>query len=157
MRMRAAVWLGLLASAVLIGCGSGGGAPSSGEDRNEHYKAYAVEFGNLLLKNDFEAAYAKCSSHLKKKMSLEAFAAAHKRASRDYGKAAKVDGSVNFTKPELLADQKGWPDGAKRQARVFVRFYKEADDNSMGDYCCALNIVQEDGQDLVAVFEYCIN
>ncbi|MCW8130915.1 MAG: hypothetical protein KIS92_11230 [Planctomycetota bacterium] len=111
----------------------------------------------MLIKGEYDAAYAKCSSHLKRKMSLEAFTAAHKQASKDYGKAVKVDGSVNFTKPELLTDQKGWPEGAKRQARVFVRFYKEADDLSMGDYCCALNIVEEDGQDRVAVFEYSIN
>lgn len=140
---------------LLAGCGGGSGIGSS---REETYRVYARNYGELLMKQDFQGAYDLCSSHLKKKLTLEQFTAEHKQAFKDYGAPGKFDVSINFVDPELLKGQKGWPEGASRQARVFVNFFKDKDAKyAGGDYCMALNIVSEDGKDLVCVFEYCIN
>lgn len=145
--------LGLLA----LGCGSGG-VGGGGGDRDTTYRAYAQNFGDLLMKDDFAGAYDLCSSHLKSKMTLEQFMALHRQARTDYGKAAKASPSINFTDPKLLKDQRGWPEGAQRQARVFVNFHKDANDDSPGgDYSLGLNIVLEDGKDLVGAMDYGIH
>lgn len=142
---------------LLAGCGSSDKAGPLA-NRDEHYAAYAKDFGELLLKGDYQAAYDRCSSHLKAKMTLEQFTKAHQEAIKTYGKAARVSGTINFTRPELLKEQKGWPEGSDRQARVFANFHLQAqDDGSRAEYCCALNIVRENGQDLVCTFEYAIN
>ena len=140
---------------LLAGCGSGGAPGGSSGDRDEHYRAYARQFGELLLKQDFQAAYDLCSSHLKSKLTLEQFSAAHKQAWKELGTPGKFDVSINFTNPELLKDQKGWPAGADRQARVFVNFFTDKDAKyAGGDYSLALNIVKEDDKELVATFDY---
>ena len=151
--------LGVLAglTVLLAGCGGGPGGGGS-TNREEKYRAYAQSYGELLMNKDFQAAYALCSSHLKKKMTLEKFTAEHKQAWKELGAPGKFDVSINFVKPELLKDQKGWPEGADRQARVFVNFFTDKDAKyAGGDYALALNIVQEDGKDLVAVFDYGIH
>lgn len=151
------VFLACVGVCLLAGC-SGGGAPGVVANRDDHYSAYAKDFGELLLKGDYAAAYDRCSSHLKARMTLEAFTKAHQEALKIYGKAARVSGTINFTKPELLQGQKGWPDGCDRQARAFANFHLEAeDDGSRAEYCCGLNIARENGQDLVCAFDYAIN
>ncbi|MBI3831609.1 MAG: hypothetical protein HY291_18965 [Planctomycetes bacterium] len=146
-------------SLLLAGCGAGGGSSSAGgSSRDETYRAYGKNFGDLIVKQDFQSAYELCSSHLKKKMTLEQFSNAHKQAFKDYGQPAKFEVSLNFTDPELLKGQSGWPEGAARQARVFVNFFKDKnEDSATGDFSLGLNIVGEDGKDLVGAFDYGIH
>jgi hypothetical protein len=141
---------------VVAGCGNKGG-PSG--DRDTHYKAFAATFGDLIMKEDYRGAYDMCSSHLKNKMNYDKFLGAHKEAIKVYGKPAKLDTGINFTKTELLSDHEGFSGAPAeiRQARVFAYFGTEKHTEARDGWCLGLDVVQEDGKDLVAAFDYSIN
>lgn len=151
--------MAVLVLAIIAGCGGGssgkgGGAPSS-ENRDDLYREYARRYGELLFKGDFKSAYELCSPHIRDKMTLEQFTAKHLEEMKTYGKPVKLDASINFTRPELLKDSKGF-NGAPpeiRQARVFVYFYINEDER----YCLGLDVVNDNGTDRVASFDYSIH
>ena len=159
--MRPCLWGAVLGAALAIaaGCGTGEGKSGGGEGRDEKYLAYARQYGQLLFKRDFGAAYELCSSHLKSRMTLEQFGSGHLEAFKTYGEPDKFEVGLNFAKPELLKGHKGFGGAPPeiRQARVFVYFGTKQDAEARDGYCCGLDIVEENGRDLVASFDYSIN
>lgn len=145
---------------LLPGCGSGLG--SSEASRDAKYQAYARKHGELLLKEDYAGAYAMTSSHLKANMTAEQFAAAHRAARTKYGKPVSLDVDINATDPALLQGDEldtGFPEripGDIRQARVIITFGlgQDATSGEAPSFDCFLNVVKEDGKDLICGFEY---
>ena len=140
----------------VIACSDSGSIPEKSSEAS--YTKIASQFGEALMNQDYSAAYALSSSHLKNRMSFADFEADCKAARSEYGPVVKVEAEVNSTDPKTFADDEeivpsDIPPDAVR-AWTITTFALEVDAQGNIDRCYDywLVLVQEEGQTRVGHF-----
>ena len=153
----------ILSLCLLAGCSEvadigGGGFDEDAADAD--YLQYGEQFGQLLMKNDFKAAYQLTSSHVQTGMTFDDFVAAYDGAVKEYGEPKKIETDINTSDPELLDDEDlGFPESIPanlRRARVAVMFSTEIDEDgyALAGFTCWINVIHQNGQDRICTLEY---
>lgn len=146
-----------------VGCSEAANVNSSGFDEDAadtKYLRYAEQFGNLLMKKDFQAAYELTSGHVQRGMTFDDFVAAYEDTLKAYGEPKKSETDINTSDPELLGDEDlHFPSSVptnQRRARVAVMFPTEIDEQgyALAGFACWLNVIEENGQDRICTLEY---
>lgn len=143
-------WMLVSICLVMIACsGSGSILEKSSE---VSYEKVASQFGEALMNQDYSAAYALSSSHLKNRMSYADFEADCKAARSEFGPVLRVESEVNSTDPKTFADDdeivpSDIPADAVR-AWVITTLALEMDDRGDVERCYDywLVLVEEEGQ-----------
>ncbi len=143
----------------------GGSSISRGEEesRERHYGKLSVEFGKAIKDENWQAAYAMCSTSLKALLPPQQFADTFRASFKEYhqfGKPVDVGGDINTVDPvELDRDEYEIPQSVPSEPRWEAYSFAEmiiegtAEDP---DRCYSIGLLwtKENGQDRVCYFEF---